>query len=199
MSYAIVKNNTKEELAPASPYDENGNLYTMWLVDARNPKNMIFASSEAELVNSLCGENYNQTREEALMKLGFAAVYFSKKKLKQAISKMDMEVAEWEANIIRKSLDNVESCVYGWGNGDSETFVEDIPTRKQEVRDTWSCPVPLVLFELHYYPFTGVNQPESLISDVRYPRNLFWVRVSNDKDCLESLKQIGMINFDFVL
>lgn len=62
--------------------------------------------------------------------------------------------------------------------------------------DWWTCPVPLVVVETSYEPFTTVPRPASGLSDgTAHADNLWWVRPAEDEDFLLSLHEIGYIRW----
>jgi hypothetical protein len=60
--------------------------------------------------------------------------------------------------------------------------------------DWWTCPVPLVVVETGYEPFTAIPRPASGLSDgLSAPDNLWFIRPSEEEDFLISLHEVGYI------
>lgn len=69
-------------------------------------------------------------------------------------------------------------------------------TLSQPRADWWTCPVPLVVVETGYEPFTSVPRPASGLADgIAHPDNLWWVRPAEDEDFLLSLHEIGYVRW----
>lgn len=67
-------------------------------------------------------------------------------------------------------------------------------TVSQPRADWWTCPVPLVVVETGYEPFTDVPRPASGLADGRADaENLWWVRPAEDEDFLISLHEVGYL------
>lgn len=59
---------------------------------------------------------------------------------------------------------------------------------------TWAPPVPLVLLEGMYRPYTGRQAPISATDgDVRNPSNIWWLRNSTADSYIQSLAELGVI------
>ena len=62
---------------------------------------------------------------------------------------------------------------------------------------TWSSPVPLVLLEGMYRPYTDRRPPISAIDgDVREPSNILWLRNGSAREYVLSLARAGVITLD---
>jgi len=60
--------------------------------------------------------------------------------------------------------------------------------------DWWKCPIPLVVVETAYEPYTDVPRPASALADgVAHPPNLLWIRPAEEEDFLHSLDEVGVI------
>lgn len=60
--------------------------------------------------------------------------------------------------------------------------------------DWWTCPIPLVVVETGYEPFTDVPRPASGLSDgLSAPDNLWFIRPSEEEDFLISLHEVGYL------
>jgi len=60
--------------------------------------------------------------------------------------------------------------------------------------DWWSCPIPLVVVETGYEPFTDIPRPASALSDGNaVSPNLWWIRPIEEEDFLISLHEVGYI------
>lgn len=69
------------------------------------------------------------------------------------------------------------------------------PRHKQPDIDTWGCEVPLVLVDAFYGPYTDAPTPISLLSDVAFPPNLWWLRpAEGDMEYLRSLHETSLID-----
>jgi hypothetical protein len=60
--------------------------------------------------------------------------------------------------------------------------------------EEWSSEVPLVLLDVHYQPFGDVPAPMSMLEDVVNPRNIVWIRASDEFEMLLSLNRVGFIS-----
>lgn len=61
----------------------------------------------------------------------------------------------------------------------------------------WDSPVPLVLLEGAYFPYTDRRPPLSGIDgDVQSPSNIIWLRNAHSDRYLESLAEAGLIQID---
>ena len=58
---------------------------------------------------------------------------------------------------------------------------------------TWSCAVPLVLVDVFYQPMGDLPTIVSGIADVSNPPNVYWLRVQNEADYIDSLAYVGFI------
>lgn len=87
------------------------------------------------------------------------------------------EIQEWEYDILFS--DN--RAPHGWG-GDGEESV-----------DFWSSPVPLVLLDADYAPYTDVLPPVSKIADVENPPNILWLRGTTEEQFINSLDRAGVV------
>lgn len=68
------------------------------------------------------------------------------------------------------------------------------PRFQPVVVDAWGCPVPLVLLDVHYAPYTNIPAPVSSLEDVTNPVNIHWVRPADEFELLASLDRLGLIS-----
>lgn len=68
------------------------------------------------------------------------------------------------------------------------------PRHQSVVVDEWSCEVPLVLVDVHYFPHTETPAPRSTIDDTINPVNLIWLRPADSLGFLVSLATAGVID-----
>jgi len=59
--------------------------------------------------------------------------------------------------------------------------------------DWWTSPIPLIVVETSYVPYTEIPRPASGLSDGVAADNLFWVRPAEEEDFLLSLHEVGFI------
>ncbi|NAZ74281.1 hypothetical protein GTQ99_02410 [Kineococcus sp. T13] len=59
--------------------------------------------------------------------------------------------------------------------------------------ECWSSPIPLVLVDTAYAPFTSVDRPISAVADVVDPPNMMWLRPQDEWELLESLARSGYV------
>jgi hypothetical protein len=60
--------------------------------------------------------------------------------------------------------------------------------------DWWACPIPLVVVETAYHPYTDVSRPASALADgIAQAPNLLWIRPAEEEDFLRSLSELGVI------
>lgn len=59
--------------------------------------------------------------------------------------------------------------------------------------DWWSCPVPLVVVETAYEPWSDVPRPASALSDTQDAPNLWWIRPGDEEEFLLSLHDVGYV------
>lgn len=77
---------------------------------------------------------------------------------------------------------------------DADYAVLTAPKVAPAVRaDLWMCPVPLVVVESLYQPYTEVPRPASGLGDYQDAENLWWIRPGEDEEFLFSLHEVGFI------
>lgn len=198
MSYVVVRDYVQDDIASNPSLNPEGEVYDWWMVDSRRPEYVIYADTYHDLAKVLCRDNLEGSPEEnmdALINAGMEATKSLKKQLKDVINSEPITVPQWEAEIIVASLANPEACIYGWGDGNKDFIVEPIPSKKSETRDIWDSQVPLILFELHYAPYTELQYPLSGYGEAIHPANIKWVRVSSEYSFIDSLYVAGLIDF----
>lgn len=201
MSYIVVNYNEVPPSDVIAFYPEvnaEGEVYDWWMIDLRNPGDVIYADTFKDLSLAISRGSSDDSTEEkmnARIRFGLDAMVFLKNQLKNYIKENStIEVQRWEGEVIATSLQYPRDCVYGWGDGNNRFFLEDIPSRNVEFQDVWNSRVPLILFELNYAPYTPLKAPISGYSEEEYT-NLKWIRVSSEYEFLTSLEAEGLIEY----
>lgn len=201
MSYTVVRHSapyTKESIASCPEINPEGEVYNWWLVDQRRREDVIYADSHHDMALALSRQPRDGTPDENMsgrINAGLDAMFSLKKQLKDIIRSEPIMVPQWEAEIIMASLRYPEDLVYGWGDGNNDFIVEEVPTKNFETRDVWNSQVPLILFELHYEPYTHLQAPLSGYGEAMHPTNIKWVRVSSDYAFIDSFHVAGLIEY----
>jgi len=69
------------------------------------------------------------------------------------------------------------------------------PRHIQPVVEEWGCPIPLVVIDAFYDPFSDDPRPMSTLSDTALTPNLWWLRPAESAmGYLESLHEVGLID-----
>ena len=188
----------REDISHYPAINPEGKGYDWWMVDRRHPEDVVYADSYHDMVLVLSRRSRDGSPEEnmnALITAGLNAVVSLKRQLEDIIRSEPAMVPLWEAEIIIASLQHKKDVIYGWGDGNNDFIIEDLPTMKFAMRDIWNSQVPLILFELHYAPYTHLQPPLSGYGEGIHPPNIKWVRISSDFAFIDSLQVAGLIDF----
>ncbi len=60
--------------------------------------------------------------------------------------------------------------------------------------DWWGSPIPLIVVETSYVPYTSSSRPASATSEGHKADNLWWVRPTDDDNLVISLHEIGYLH-----
>ena len=172
MATVLLRNNSEGDGTVTPPLhedDDSGFQYCMYL-----PGNfdVAFADSYEDLLSILIPDYSNMKEEEQVYQRIMLAQNAATRVQAEVLMEHDSsEVTkeEWEA------LNSPRSVV-------------------QPRADWWSCPIPLVVVETGYEPFTDIPRPASALSDGNaVSPNLWWIRPIEEEDFLISLHEVGYI------
>ncbi len=57
----------------------------------------------------------------------------------------------------------------------------------------WNSPIPLIVVETSYVPYTDIPRPASGLNDGIVAENLWWIRPAEQEDFLLSLHEVGFV------
>lgn len=78
-----------------------------------------------------------------------------------------------------------------------EEIILNTPKHNQPIIESWGCPVPLVILDAFYFPYSTTPRPYSEIEDVAMPSNIWWLRPAEDEMAyLVSLHDISFIDIN---
>ena len=170
MALVIIPNNSEADGPLEAPSHEDGRpfQYCMYFHDYYD---VAFADTYDDLLEALIPGYQQLTEEQAIesrILLGVSAA------------------SQIQAQIVAESdLSSVTEDQY-------KTLMA--PRIAPSLRaDWWTCPIPLVVVETAYQPYTDVPRPTSGISDTEEAPNLLWVRPAEEEEFLRSLHEIGYI------
>lgn len=71
------------------------------------------------------------------------------------------------------------------------------PRHVQPAIESWACPIPLILIDSYYFPYSQTPRPYSEIDDVAMPSNIWWLKPSaSDLEYLKSLNDFSIIDIN---
>lgn len=181
MSVEIIRNSREAaDEAPPSPLHEDGTRYP-FSMRFDGEKFIAFGDTPAELLGLLIsGYEALDSREQQVERIKFAT--------RVQVVTQAMLNAEADPEVL-DALTEAESAVingprfeqpHGWGEGDEG--------------DVWDSPLPLVLVETGYAPYTDFDKPISGMGDVENPPNMIWLRPIDEWEFLTSLAEAGYID-----
>lgn len=171
MATVLLRNNLEGDGPVTPPLHEDGMGYQYCMYLPGNI-DVAFADSYDELLNILIpGYSKMDEEEQVYQRIRLAISAATRVQSEVLIDHDSSEVSaeEWEALVSPRSI-------------------------KQPRADWWSCPIPLVVVETGYEPFTDVPRPASALSDGNaVSPNLWWIRPVEEEDFIISLHEVGYI------
>jgi hypothetical protein len=182
VSVVVIRNSREAGEAPTSPVHEDGARFP-YAMKFDGQKFTAYADTPEELIATLVpgyAELDAQNQQVARIRLAISV-----QTARQAQINADaQEGDEWDAlTPEEQALLNGPRYEqpHGWGESDG-------------MGDVWDSPVPLVLVETGYAPYTDFDRPISGIADVLDPPNIIWLRPVDEWEFLLSLDNAGFID-----
>lgn len=183
MTRVLLANNraSRDTVAPAPSIDENG-LAFEWRMFFNNNSEIADASSLEELVDVFIPgylELGVAERVEARVKYARGLILRLKTSILVSLTPEDREGLEpWELAFLEADPE-----VITWEKDDDETI------------KVWKSDFPVMLIDVFYSPYTDTPRPISKHGDFDSSENLVFFKAIDDKSFLDSLKNLGMIEF----
>lgn len=170
---AVVIRNSREGGDPVTPpLRDDGALY-LYCMYFDGFKYAAFADDPLDLLDALIpGYSGMDEQQQQIAKITYA---IGAQRAVQAQIVADLDPEAWNA------LTSEEQTVL------------IAPRFQQPSVDFWNPPVPLVLVDTGYAPYTNLDRPISGIADVANPPNIIWLQPRDDWDFLNSLSSAGFI------
>lgn len=170
MSLIVMKNNPAEDGPVIPPEHENNTPYP-YCMYFNGLAEVAFADTTIELYDALFTKYSQMTEEEKTA---------SRIRLAAAVA------AQTQAEILI-DVDPNKLTKEEW---DTLTAPRNLP---QPFVELWSNPVPLVVYETAYQPYTNVPKPASALNGNSDADNLWMIRNADEDDFLVSLHEVGYI------
>jgi len=170
MSIVVGKNNRAEDGPVTPPEHPTGNPWP-YCMYYRDGLAVAFSDSYEELLLALIpGYDDMDDDERAFQRIRLAqgAAAAVQSRVLAQVAEEDVSPEEWDVLIARRES-------------------------PQPRADWWTSPIPLVIVETSYEPFTDIPRPASGLESPDATTNIWWVRPEEEEDFLISLHEIGFI------
>lgn len=174
MSAVLVRNDPAAGQAPHKP---DGAWYRFEML-CHSDQTRAYADTADELLAVLMGPAYADLRNDDA-------------RLQARISWATSLLAPMQAAVYTSVDSTVRDDL---PDADRATLLQ--PRHVPVVVDEWSSPVPLVLVDVHYAPYTDIPAPMSTVADVADPPNIVWLRPTDPVEFLLSLDRTGYITLN---
>lgn len=183
------------------PVKPDGAAYVYWCVNAFKPTERIYADSMDEIANFICGTSADADEDmqwRNRVKTSLSLVVPVREKINRQMQDEGIELSGWELEVYDRISASVQ-LVYGWGDGSAVIRDAAEPIEPMNTRDVWTSPVPLVLFDFNYLPYTEIAEPLPASGDYWYASNLFVFRTGENLSFIKSLANMGILNYGLTL
>jgi hypothetical protein len=171
MTFAVLRNNSEADGPIVPPLREDGRAFRYCMFFDGNAK-VAFADEQEDIYDVLIpGYLTMEEPEQAYqrIRLGQMAAAVIQAEILADVDPSEVSEEEWSILTAPRGL-------------------------AQPRADWWTCPVPLVVVETGYEPFTAIPRPASGLSDgIAMAENLWWIRPAEDEDFIISLHEVGFI------
>jgi len=188
---AVLLRNNFEGDGPLAPPDNDSGIPYRYCMYLNGFTDVAFADEQSDLMEVLIPGYASMSEEDQAfnrIRLGQAA---AAQVQAEVLASTDLQRQE-DGSYLAELEDGRQFTVskQQWG-----TLVAP-RTLTQPRADWWTCPIPLVVVETSYEPFTSVSRPASGLSDgTAHADNLWWIRPAEDEDFLLSLHEVGYIRW----
>jgi hypothetical protein len=190
MSVVMLRNNLEEDGPLVPPEHEDGRPYR-YCMYLNSFVDVVFADEQDELLDVLIPGYGEMTEEDQAFHRIRLAQNAAAQVQADIIASIQLE-PQSDGSFVGKTEDGAEINI----SAEQWTTLMTPRMLAQPRADWWTCPVPLVVVETAYEPFTTVPRPASGLYDgLASPDNLWWVRPAEDEDFLISLHEIGYVRW----
>lgn len=171
MTAVLLKNNLEEDGPVLAPTHEDGSGFAYCLY-FNNAIEVAFADTTAELLDVLIpGYDAATDAERDILRI----------RLAQSVA----------AQVQAEVLFDVDPATVSPADWDVLNSPRGI---SQPRADWWSNPIPLVVVETGYAPYTAIPRPASALADgLADAPNLWWLRPAEEDEFLSSLHEVGYL------